>query len=168
MSLEIVPATDEAARERARGVRWRVFVEEQGVPATLERDPHDASCPYVLALLDGEPVGAARYRETEAGTKIERVAVLAEHRGCGAGAGMVRYVLAQLPPGRSVYVHAQQSATAFWARMGFAEEGAAFVEAGIGHRRMVYAGGRSETGPRVGRQARGGAQGWRATRRSRP
>ena len=141
MALEIVAAVDEPARERARAVRWRVFVDEQGVPATLEQDEHDESCPYVLALRDGKPIGAARYRETGNGTKLERVAVLAEHRGSGAGARMVRHVLALLPAGALLYVHAQESALGFWERMGFVAEGGAFVEAGIVHRRMVHRSG---------------------------
>lgn len=61
MALRVQEATDEGLRAAARAVRSRVFVEEQGVAAALERDAHDASCPYVLALLDGEPVAAARH-----------------------------------------------------------------------------------------------------------
>jgi predicted GNAT family N-acyltransferase/ligand-binding SRPBCC domain-containing protein len=128
MSLEILPATDAAALEQAYAVRRRVFVDEQGVAEALERDSHDASCRHVLALLDGEPIGAARYRET---------AVLAKHRGRGVAARIVEHVMAGLPQAAIAYVHAQDSAVGFWARMGFAVEGAAFVEAAIVHRTMA-------------------------------
>jgi predicted GNAT family N-acyltransferase len=137
MPLEIRAAIDEADRERARAVRRKVFVDEQGVPAALELDEHDASCAYVIALLDGEPVGAARYRETAAGHKLERVAVLAEQRGRGVGARIVQHVLWQLPPDAPAYVHAQESAVGFWARMGFVVEGEPFLEAEIVHRKMT-------------------------------
>jgi predicted GNAT family N-acyltransferase/ligand-binding SRPBCC domain-containing protein len=137
MRLEILSATDQTTRDRACAVRHSVFVEEQGVPAALERDEHDASCPHVLALLDGQPVGAARYRQTSAGFKLERVAVLAPQRASGTGARIVEHVMAQLPPDAAAYVHAQESAVGFWARMGFAIEGDAFIEANIVHRRMV-------------------------------
>src|SRR5688572_22277928 len=136
MHLEIMTATDPATRERAYGVRQRVFVEEQGVSQELEHDEHDAFCPHVLALLEGMPVGAARYRSTPNGIKIERVAVLAEQRARGVGARMVEHILAELAQGSVAYVHAQESALGFWARMGFAVEGDGFVEADIAHRTM--------------------------------
>ena len=66
--------------------------------------------------------------------------MLAAHRGSGAGAAIVRYVLDKRPPGTMVYVHAQEAALGFWTRMGFVAEGDAFVEAGIRHRRMMYRG----------------------------
>jgi len=117
----------------------RVFVEEQGVPTALERDVHDDHCPYVLAELDGEAVGAARFRTTSVGFKLERVAVLAAYRGRGIGAAIVLKMLEALPAGAHVYLHAQQGAAEFWRRMGFVAHGPAFVEAGIWHRRMVLA-----------------------------
>jgi predicted GNAT family N-acyltransferase len=65
------------------------------------------------------------------------VAVLAELRGKGVGAALVRRAIASLPPDADCcYVHAQQSALGFWERMGFVAEGAPFHEAGIPHRFM--------------------------------
>ena len=127
----------ESAAERASAleIRARVFVEEQGVPAELERDAHDAACTHLLATLHGQPVAAARYRRTSGGYKLERVAVLREQRGRGIGEALVRYALAALP-GEGVYVHAQIGAVAFWERLGFAAEGDPFDEAGIAHRVM--------------------------------
>ncbi|HEX6242477.1 MAG TPA: GNAT family N-acetyltransferase [Polyangiales bacterium] len=136
MRLQILIAADPGTRERAYRVRQRVFVEEQGVSQELERDEHDSVCLHVLALLNGVPVGAARYRATSSGTKIERVAVLAAQRTHGVGARMVQHVLAQVPQDSVAYVHAQESALGFWARMGFALEGERFEEAGIAHRKM--------------------------------
>jgi predicted GNAT family N-acyltransferase len=137
MGLEIRAAIGEADRERARAVRKRVFVEEQGVPAALELDEHDAGCAYVLAVAEGQAVGAARHRETPLGHKLERVAVLAELRGRGIGARIVQHVLDHLPPEARPYVHAQEAAVGFWARMGFVVEGAPFLEAEIVHFKMT-------------------------------
>ena len=57
-----VDAVDYAAAAAAlHAVRDAVFVAEQGVPATLERDDADPRCLHVLARDDaGHPIGAAR------------------------------------------------------------------------------------------------------------
>jgi predicted GNAT family N-acyltransferase len=136
MELIVRVAVDEADRAAALAVRRRVFIEEQKVDAALEHDQHDDACEHLLALADGRVVGAARYRRTELGVKLERVAVLAELRGKGVGAALVGHAIAALPPNDDCYVHAQQSALGFWERMGFVAEGSAFHEAGIPHRFM--------------------------------
>jgi predicted GNAT family N-acyltransferase len=126
----------DAERAAALEVRRRVFIEEQGVDAALERDQHDDACAHLVALAAGRVVGTARYRRTERGVKLERVAVLAEVRGCGVGSALVRHAIALLPTGSDIYIHAQQSALGFWQHMGFVAEGAPFHEAGIPHRFM--------------------------------
>jgi predicted GNAT family N-acyltransferase len=131
----------EAERAAALEVRRRVFIEQQGVDAALERDRHDDACAHLVALIAGRVVGAARYRQTERGVKLERVAVLAELRGRGVGSALVRHAIGSLPAGSDIYIHAQQSALGFWQRMGFVAEGVPFHEAGIPHRFMRRAGG---------------------------
>lgn len=127
-------------RAQAFAVRRRVFIEEQGVDAALEQDDHDASSEHVIALADERVVGAARYRRTERGVKLERVAVLPALRGQRVGSALVLHVIAQLAAQDDLYVHAQQAALGFWERMGFVAEGPTFHEAGIPHRLMRLAG----------------------------
>lgn len=146
MDLIVRVAGSEAERADAFAVRRRVFIEEQGVHADLERDQHDDACAHLIALAGGRVVGAARYRYTERGVKLERVAVLAELRGRGVGRQLVRGAIALLPAGSEVYVHAQHSALGFWQRMGFVAEGPPFEEAGIPHRLMRAMRGASGSG----------------------
>ena len=120
---------------QALEIRARVFVEEQGVPAELERDVHDAGCTHLLATLGARPVGTARYRHTPEGCKVERVAVLRDHRGRGIGSALVHYLCGAVS-NEALYVHAQVSAVSFWERLGFSIEGVPFDEAGIVHRVM--------------------------------
>ncbi len=124
-------------RSQAYDVRARVFVDEQGVAPELERDAHDAACTHLLGMLEGVPVAAARYRHTDEGWKLERVAVLREWRGMGIGAALVRRACSALPR-ESIHVHAQLAAVAFWERLGFLAEGERFEEAGIPHRLMRF------------------------------
>ncbi|KAF1015664.1 MAG: Acetyltransferase [Stenotrophomonas maltophilia] len=117
-------------------VRQRVFVQEQGIAAELERDALDPLSAHVLALdADGQPVGTGRLAPDG---RIGRMAVLASHRSQGVGeallAGLVeagrQLGLAEL------HLHAQLPARDFYARQGFLPEGAVFEEAGIGRQQM--------------------------------
>jgi ElaA protein len=136
VELIVRPVRTPAERVEALDVRRRVFVDEQGVDAALEHDEHDAACEHLIALAGGRVVAAARYRRTERGVKLERVAVLAELRGCGVGSALVRHAIAELGVGSELHVHAQQSALGFWQRMGFVAHGPEFREADIPHRFM--------------------------------
>lgn len=151
MSVWVGQAVSEAERALGRALRYEVFVEEQAVPPEVEVDGLDDECQHFLARLSqtGSDVGGAaaataRARGTQRGWKIERVAVARAHRGRAVGAALVRYILTHAPRGRTVYVHAQESALGFWQRMGFVAEGPAFVEGGIPHRIMVWAEGAPE------------------------
>lgn len=144
MSVRILQARSEAERALARALRYEVFVREQAVPPELEVDGLDDDCQHFLATRSGDEGGpaiaVARARTTSRGWKIERVAVARAERGRSVGAALVRHMLTQAPPGQAVYVHAQESALGFWQRMGFVAQGPGFVEAGIPHRVMVWAG----------------------------
>ena len=140
MSLSVVVAASAAQRAECRGIREGVFVAEQGVPRELELDGLDDECRHFLVYRDGIAIATARTRSTSRGLKLERVAVLREHRGRAAGRALVAYVLGQVPAGATVYIHAQQSALGFWERAGFGAEGAPFEEAGISHRLMLFRG----------------------------
>ena len=72
---------------------------------------------------DGTPAGAARWRPTDHGVKLERFAVLAAHRNQQIGAALLHAVLADVRqefPAVQVYLHAQLKAVPFYARHGFA------------------------------------------------
>lgn len=121
-----------------RAVREAVFVEEQGVPAALEWDGRDAEGWHWLAEdAAGRPVGTARLLPTG---QIGRMAVLPGWRRRGVGTALLRAVLRDAPACGvgALWLNAQCSAEAFYARAGFAAEGPVFAEAGIPHRSMRY------------------------------
>jgi predicted GNAT family N-acyltransferase len=118
-----------------RALRAAVFIDEQGVPATIEQDGRDADASHVLAERDGDVIGCGRLL---ADGRIGRLAVRADCRGAGVGAGLLQGLL-ELARERAmseVYLHAQASAEAFYRRAGFEPEGDLFEEAGIAHRNM--------------------------------
>jgi predicted GNAT family N-acyltransferase len=119
-------------------IRKTVFVEEQGVDESLEYEYEEESNHY-LAVAEGFPVGTARWRKTDKGIKLERFAVLKAYRNKGVGASLLANILAEsIPLESKIYLHAQETAVAFYANYGFTKQGNAFIEADINHFLMVF------------------------------
>ena len=142
MSATARRITDLRDLDAAFTIRETVFVEGQGVPAALENDLHDRTDArhYLARTAAGAPAGAARWRETEHGVKLERFAVLAEFRNQEIGATLLHAVLADVQaelPDAEIYLNAQLRAVPFYERHGFKTEGELFEEANIQHFRMV-------------------------------
>lgn len=124
------------ALPQLRAVREVVFVQEQGVPLELEWDDLDPHCHHVIARdAEGQPVGTGRLTPER---KIGRMAVLADWRGRGVGDALLLALIdkARELGWRDLSLHAQASATGFYARHGFLPYGERFVEAGIDHQSM--------------------------------
>ena len=141
--IEVRRATTENDLQAAFAIREKVFVQEQQVPREAEYDEYEPVAKHYLATLDGLPCGAARWRKTDAGVKLERFAVLLEFRNRSIGGEMLRLVLQDVQaaqPGQKIYLHAQLPAVNFYKRYGFVEEGAMFTECDIQHYKMVYKG----------------------------
>ncbi|WNQ13560.1 GNAT family N-acetyltransferase [Paenibacillus aurantius] len=125
-------------------VRLKVFVEEQKVPADLEIDEFDASLDACHHLLlqgeDGTPVGTGRWRfYTPDTAKLQRIAVLSEYRGIGAGRRVIAALEAWAREEGAAYslLDAQCQAEAFYAKLGYETiSDEPFDDAGIPHVRM--------------------------------
>lgn len=123
--------------QKAFTIRDNVFVHGQNVPARLEHE-HDDNSHHFLATINDIPVGAARWRKTEQGYKLERFAVLKEYRGRGIATAMIKSVLADLPEDATyIYLNAQLDAVSVYEKNGFMKVGEQFEEAGIQHFKMV-------------------------------
>ena len=145
-ALEIARAASAAELADCLALREAVFIDEQGVPPELERDGLDLACEHWIARRDGVPVATARVLLRDDRAKIQRVAVTQAARGSGAGAALMRAMLASLgprlgtPPSglTEIFLESQTSAIGFYERLGFAAEGPEFMDAGIPHRRMTF------------------------------
>jgi predicted GNAT family N-acyltransferase len=134
--VEVKKVTDPAELERVFAIRREVFVAEQNCPPELEWEHEDVST-HFLATVDEEPAGAARWRKTDKGYKLERFAVLKKFRGHGVGQALVEAVLDDLPGDATyIYMHAQVQAVTLYERFGFVKIGPQFEEAGIQHFKM--------------------------------
>jgi len=136
--------------ETAYSIRHTVFVEEQGVPADLERDSYDDGAVHFLALLDDEPVGTARLILNDDGSgKAGRVAVLKKARHSGIG----RILMDELEQHASrlklsgITLAAQCEAVPFYLKRGYVPFGEIFSDAGIAHQSMSLLPASETSGP---------------------
>jgi len=130
--------------KEALAIRQKVFVLEQKVDPEDEYDTYEESSVHFLAFLDGVPVGAARWRFTAYGVKLERFAVIAEARGNGVGQALVKAVLSDLDSnpetaGKTIYLHSQLKAVSLYIKFGFEKSGDMFEECKIQHFKMKLA-----------------------------
>jgi predicted GNAT family N-acyltransferase len=148
--FEIRPIAGDAERAEAYAIRREVFVDEQDVPVELELDDRDPDADHLLARRDGRAVGTGRLVVEPPGFEgadpaygpvahLGRIAVLAEARHAGLGAGLVRGLegVAVARGLRIAYLGAQVHAVPFYERLGYAAHGAVFDDAGIDHRHMT-------------------------------
>ncbi|MBV2090999.1 MAG: GNAT family N-acetyltransferase, partial [Candidatus Thiodiazotropha sp. (ex Ctena orbiculata)] len=125
-------------RELLRQVREPVFIEEQGVPESMEWDDDDIIAYHLLALDNQQqPIGTARLLGNG---QIGRMAVLASWRNRGIGTALLLELLQQASRvGQDqLFLHAQTTAETFYAKFGFIGEGDIFHEADIPHRKMFF------------------------------
>lgn len=125
--------------EQAFAVRREVFVLEQKVSMEDEFDEFEDESIHFLALAAGKACGAARWRATAGGLKLERFAVLEAYRGMGVGSALVEAVMHDIDAsGRQGkrYLHAQLDAAPLYAKYGFKPVGEIFSECDILHQAM--------------------------------
>lgn len=118
-------------------IRRRVFVVEQNVAAEEEFEYEEQSN-HALVVMGGQGMGCGRWRRTDYGFKIERMAVLEPFRGKGVGAMVLKTLLNDLPEATHlpVYLHAQTHAVEFYQKFGFQSVGDLFYECEIPHFKM--------------------------------
>ena len=132
-----IAVTDDIAACRA--LRRVVFIEEQGVSEADELDDLDGVAVHLLATVDGRPMGSARIVPGKGYGKIGRVCVLAEARGTGLGAALMRAAVEECRRLglQTARLGAQTHALGFYEALGFQAIGPVFDDAGIPHREMT-------------------------------
>lgn len=136
----------EADLLQALAIREVVFIEEQHVPETVERDAEDARAYHVLAFQGGHAIGTGRLvlllepPPGERGTwaQVGRMAVLKAHRKAHVGSRLLRALEeeAQRRGVDGLVLHAQYYAVDFYRKHDYRPVGEEFEEAGIRHIEM--------------------------------
>jgi predicted GNAT family N-acyltransferase len=145
-SIVIAPVKNEGELMQALALREIVFIEEQSVPESMERDADDATAHHVLAFAGRHPVGTGRLvvlataPEGEVGKwgRIGRMAVLQAHRRSRIGSKLLDALETEARKRGldGIMLHAQLSAMDFYKRHGYVPNGAVFEEAGMPHLEM--------------------------------
>ena len=125
----------------AQAIRAEVFIDEQKVPMAMEWDEADRSCIHAVAF-NRLGVALATGRLLQHAPRVARIGRMASAqtlRGSGVGRQVLEALMrtARERGDTDVLLHAQTSASAFYARAGFVPRGPVFEEAGIAHIEML-------------------------------
>ncbi len=126
---------------QASPLRTAVFVDEQGIDASLEWDALDATAVHVLAFnhLQQAVATGRLIRHAPGVARIGRMAVARPLRGSQLGRTVLQALehAALMRGDTKVLLHAQCSAADFYTRNGYVAQGPVFEEAGIRHVGML-------------------------------
>ena len=120
--------------DAALAVREEVFIKEQGVPSSIERDDNDDRAIHVIASHENEIIGTARLT-TDLEARIGRVAVIKKWRRQGI-AGLLLNALedeARKLGFTEMTLHSQSYVNQLYLNHGYVQNGPEFSEADINH-----------------------------------
>ena len=145
-NVTVVPVRAEGELLQALAIREVVFIEEQHVPAGIERDDEDSRAYHVLALEGGHAIGTGRLvmlaeppsGETGRWAEVGRMAVLQAYRRFGTGTKLLEELEKQARRNEAsgIVLRAQLAALEFYRRHGYQPYGAVFHESGMPHLEM--------------------------------
>jgi tRNA(adenine34) deaminase len=128
-------ATWQDDQSTLKTIRFEVFVEEQGVPATEEVDRFDPVSIHAIAWVNGEAVACGRLLPDG---HIGRMAVRKSGRGRGVGAAVLEHLIerARQRGDTESVLSAQTHAMGFYEKFGFEAYGPEYLDCDIPHRDM--------------------------------
>ncbi|MEA2055517.1 MAG: GNAT family N-acetyltransferase [Candidatus Thermoplasmatota archaeon] len=138
LDIKMIKNKDEL--DKIISIRKIVFVQEQNVPLELEIDGLDPESEHFMAYLDGEPIGCARVRTKNNFAKLERIAIIKEHRRKGHGKELTNFLIDYYRKKNfdEIYLHSQIDVVGFYKKYGFKTRGETFLEADIKHIEMYF------------------------------
>ena len=119
-------------------IREDVFVKEQGVPIEIEIECEEGP-KYYCGYVDGNFVTCARVKIEDGGVwHIQRVATLKDSRGKGYSSSLLRNIEEDARKAKVPYLTlgAQDTAQAFYKKLGYEVVGEGFLDAEMPHHRM--------------------------------
>ena len=138
--IKIIQAENPTLIEQVFAIRTEVFVNEQKCLPSEEFDELDAEAHHFLLFENELAVATGRFRKTDQGIKIERIATLNKYRGKGYASELINYLISiaqdTFENELHFYLHAQVSVKPLYEKLGFTAYGNTFIEADIVHQAM--------------------------------
>ncbi|WP_071393938.1 GNAT family N-acetyltransferase [Bacillus tuaregi] len=138
-SLDVQIVSNEKQLNDAFNIRKTVFVIEQQVPPAEEIDDLEPQSTHFILYIDEKPAGAGRYRTVDGYGKVERICVLKDFRGMGAGQAIMEKIatFAKEKGIKRLKLNAQTHAIPFYSKLGYQVVSDEFLDAGIPHKTMI-------------------------------
>jgi len=137
---KVVQAVSQEQISMVFEIRTEVFVHEQKCLPSEEFDELDAQAVHYLLLENEKPVATGRFRKTDKGIKIERIATRKAYRGNGYASQIIKFLIQEskvvYPLNSYFYLHAQVEVMPLYQQLGFQPYGGTFIEADIVHQAM--------------------------------
>lgn len=140
MNIKWTNNTKSTTYNDALAIRYQVFVDEQHVPADLEIDELEDLSLHLVLYEASEPIATARiYKLANDTYKVQRVAVLKEHRTSGIGTILMKEIekKAKMHKIAKLTLGSQNSAIPFYEKIGYKISSDEFMDAGIPHHSMI-------------------------------
>jgi len=138
--IKIIQAENPTLIEQVFAIRTEVFVNEQKCLPSEEFDELDAEALHFLLFENELAVATGRFRKTDRGIKIERIATLNKYRGKGYASELINYLISiaqdTFENELHFYLYAQVSVKPLYEKLGFTAYGNTFIEADIVHQAM--------------------------------
>ncbi|WP_394235362.1 GNAT family N-acetyltransferase [Niallia oryzisoli] len=137
--LDVQIISNQQQQNDAFAIRKKVFVEEQQVPPEEEIDKLESESTHFILYINEEPAGAGRFRTVDGYGKVERICVLKDYRGTGAGKAIMEKIeaYAKKEGFTRLKLNAQTHAIPFYSRLGYEVTSEEFLDAGIPHKTMM-------------------------------
>lgn len=137
--LDIRLVKNEKEYNKIINIRETVFIKEQQVPKEIEMDEFDKESEHFIAYLKNTPIGCARVRKINDYVKLERIAILKNHRGRGYGRDLTNFLINHCKKKgfKEIHLHSQINVSDFYEKLGFKKIGGIFLEADIEHIEMI-------------------------------
>lgn len=138
-SMDVQTISSEQQLNDAFKIRKKVFVEEQNVPPEEEIDDLESEATHFVLYIKEEPAGAGRFRTVNGYGKVERICVLSDYRGTGAGKAIMEKIesYAKNEGFKRLKLNAQTHAIPFYSKLGYEVVSEEFLDAGIPHKTMI-------------------------------
>lgn len=128
--------------EKALNIRRNVFINEMGVPESIELDEFDtldSQCKHILVLYNGVAIGTARCNLiSETQLKIQRFCFLPQYRKSGYGKLLLEFIEKEFENNgyKYFFLEAKFSVHEFYEKCGYKKVSDVFIEANVPHIKM--------------------------------